>query len=295
MSNTGGVERVDVFSVKGGVGKTTASVLLARAQAERSKKPVLLIDADLTGTCLGDLLAPNISGDWNEVTNLAHLICGPPETLDEALVRAELPVYALAPDPHSPPADYHISRLAEFSNQVLYCPSHGNSTRPRVVDLRVLQALAGHETAGGWVRLVIKEVIAATCLVAGPLGGVIVDHSPGLAALQSAMLDDILAAPHSRRALFVTSCDRVDLKMTSALIEHRYGDLRACSTFLVNRAREQWREQEHVKEELSKLWLSTGIALSYCDTLRAAYESSNRFISSNVDELERVRKAVFGD
>lgn len=294
MSDAGGVERVDVFSVKGGVGKTTVSVLLARAQAESSKKPVLLIDADLTGTCLGDLIAPNIPGDWNEILNLAHLICDPPETLEDALVPSRLPVYAIPDEPHLPPLEHQVSALSDYSKQVLYCPSHGNSTSPRVVDTRVLQALAGHETAGGWVRLVIEKVIEATRKVTGALGGVIVDHSPGLAALQSATLDDITTSG-SRRALFVTSCDRVDLKMTSAMVEHRYNNLRNCATFLINRVRQNWRDQEHVKEVLSKPWLTSGLPLLYCDDLRTAYENSSRFTSKNLEEIERVRKATFGD
>lgn len=294
MSDAGGVERVDVFSVKGGVGKTTVSVLLARAQAAHSKKPVLLIDADLTGTCLGDLVAPNIPGDWNEILNLAHLICDPPETLDDAIVPSKLPVYAIPEEPHLPPLERHVSALRDYSKQVLYCPSHGNSTSPRVVDTKVLHALAGHETAGGWVRLVIEKVIKATQEVAGTLGGVVVDHSPGLAALQSATLDDITSSG-SRRALFVTSCDRVDLKMTSAMVEHRYNSLQNSSTFLINRVRQQWRDQEHVKEVLSKPWLNNGLSLLYCDDLRAAYENSSRFTSKNLEEIERVRKEIFGD
>lgn len=294
MNDAGGVERVDVFSVKGGVGKTTVSVLLARAQAAHSKKPVLLIDADLTGTCLGDLVAPNISGDWNEVPNLAHLICDPPETLDDALIPSELPVYAIPEEPQSQPLEHQVSLLRDYAKRVLYCPSHGNSTSPRVIDTRVLQALAGHETAGGWVRLVIEKVIKATRKITGTLGGVVVDHSPGLAALQSATLEDITTSG-SRRALFVTSCDRVDLKMTSAMVEHRYSSLQPCSTFLINRVRQQWRNQEHVKEVLSKPWLNSGLSLLYCDDLRAAYENSSRFTSKNLAEIELVRKALFGD
>jgi cellulose biosynthesis protein BcsQ len=75
--------RLDVMSLKGGVGKTTLAYALAWAQATRSRRPVLLIDADLTGTCLGDLLDPVVA--WHLEANLAHLLCEPPDTLPEQL------------------------------------------------------------------------------------------------------------------------------------------------------------------------------------------------------------------
>jgi CobQ/CobB/MinD/ParA nucleotide binding domain len=290
----GCVERVDVFSVKGGVGKTTMSVLLARAQAEHSKKPVLLIDADLTGTCLGHLLAPNIRGDWNEVLNLAHLICDPPETLDEMLGKDTLPVYSLPSQHDADPREHRVASVERFENQVLYCPSHGSSTGPRVVDQKVLQALAGHETAGGWVRLVIQKVIQATREVAGELGGVIVDHSPGMAALQAATLEDIAAARTKRRALFVTTCDRVDLKMTNAMVAHLQADVTESSVFVINRVRGDWREQTHVKEEFGTGWVKRASPQSFSADLQKAYEQSARFASGDQGQLEDLRRAVFG-
>lgn len=295
MTAPGGVARVDVFSVKGGVGKTTVSVALARAQAAHRKKPVLLIDADLTGTCLGHLLAPAITKDWNEVHNLAHLICDPPETLDDALVKDKLPVYRL-PDQHTAdPLKHHVSRVTSFADQVLYCPSHGNSTAPSFVDPRVLQALAGHETAGGWVRLVIDKVIKATTAVVGELGGVIVDHSPGMAALQAATLEDIGAAPGVRRALFVTTSDRVDLKMTNATVGHLARSIMDCSLFVINRARSQWRQQAHVTTELNMPWVTNAQELEYSERLREAYEKSDALPLTELRQLAALRTAVFGD
>jgi len=44
-------------SVKGGVGKSTLAVLAARGLATRETHPVVLIDMDLTGTSLADVLA----------------------------------------------------------------------------------------------------------------------------------------------------------------------------------------------------------------------------------------------
>ena len=295
MTAPGGVARVDVFSVKGGVGKTTVSVVLARAQAAHSKKPVLLVDADLTGTCLGHLLGPAIRGDWNEVHNLAHLICDPPETLEEALVKDRLPVYRLPEQHTADPKDHHVSRVESFASQVLYCPSHGNSTAPSFVDPKVLQALAGHETAGGWVRLVIEKVIESTAGVAGELGGVIVDHSPGMAALQTATLQDISAAPSARRALFVTTSDRVDLKMTNATVGHLDQQVLGRSVFLVNRARGRWREQAHVKSEFDTSWVTSARELEYSERLREAYEKSEALPLAELSQLSSLRKAVFGD
>ncbi|MBK7534648.1 MAG: P-loop NTPase [Myxococcales bacterium] len=297
MTTLGGVARVDVFSVKGGVGKTTVSVALAHAQAAHSKKPVLLVDADLTGTCLGHLLAPAINGDWNQVHNLAHLICDPPETLDDALVRDRIPVYRLPSQHNADPKHHHVSRVENFAGQVLYCPSHGNSTAPNFVDPRVLQALVGHETAGGWVRLVIKKIIKATADVAGELGGVIVDHSPGMAALQTATLEDIGEAPGVRRALFVTTSDRVDLKMTSATVGHLKEELRGPSLFLVNRARSQWRELPHTckKSEFDTPWVNGAHELEYSEALRKAYEKSDALPLAELRQLSALRTAVFGD
>ena len=298
MTTSGGVARVDVFSVKGGVGKTTVSVALAHAQAAHRKKPVLLIDYDLTGTCLGHLLGPAINGDWNQVHNLAHLICDPPETLDDALVRDRIPVYRLPSqqDQHTAdPLKHQVSLVDSFAGQVLYCPSHGNSTEPTFVDPRVLQALAGHETAGGWIRLVIQKVIDATREVVVELGGVIVDHSPGMAALQKATLEDIGEKPDQRRALFVTTSDRVDLKMTNATVGHLEPQILDRSLFVVNRARADWRKQKHVEDEIDTKWVKSARELEYSEALREAYEKSDALPLAGLHRLSALRTAVFGD
>ena len=55
-------------STKGGVGKSTLAVTLARLLANHYAKPVLIVDCDLTGTSLADglgLLAPQVAG-WND-------------------------------------------------------------------------------------------------------------------------------------------------------------------------------------------------------------------------------------
>lgn len=288
MTDPGGVARVDVFSVKGGVGKTTVSVLLARAQAEHTKQPVLLIDADLTGTCLGHLLGPAITGDWNETHNLAHLVCDPPETLDEALTKDRLPVYRDA-GADAKPKEHHVSKLSSFQSTVLYCPSHGGSSKP-AVDAQVLQALIGHETAGGWVSLVIERVIEATQQITGPLGGVIVDHSPGMAALQSLAFEQIGRAGGRRRALFVTTTDRVDLKMTNVALGHQALEH---ATVVFNRTGNGWKSEPQVAEFVGKGWFTAGHSLQYSEKLRLAYAQSQRFVSEDSAELERLRAAVF--
>ncbi len=78
-------KRLDVFSLKGGVGKTTVSVFLARTLAHAAAAPVLLVDLDLTGTCVGDLLENWAFPTWPVNPNLVDLVCGRPELLPEAL------------------------------------------------------------------------------------------------------------------------------------------------------------------------------------------------------------------
>ncbi len=162
----------DVLSLKGGVGKTTISWLLARALANRHpKRPVLLIDADLLGTCIGDHLLTD-RGSWSGQFNLTHLLMAPPEELEEQVITGELPIY-LVP-----------------ASRVWVCPSHAwaGSVAPwPAVDSHLIGALAAHETAGDWVHTVLDAVrrgLAKKEGVAPEDCFVVVDHSPGMAAVQ---------------------------------------------------------------------------------------------------------------
>src|SRR5579871_3355334 len=203
--------RVDVFSAKGGVGKTTVAFRMAKAFA--SKRPALMIDADLAGTCLGDLLEPDVN--WRKEGNLVQLVCGRPEDLPD-----EKPyVYQLRPSPSNKiprPVDKRV-----IGPKVLFCPSHAESQvrigrKKGPVDHAVLQAFVSHESAGGWVGHVIEEVIKktqTTVNAAGGLAAVVVDHGPGTGALQWAEMHAIEEAAKKkaiqRRAVFITSRDLV--------------------------------------------------------------------------------------
>ncbi len=254
------MKRIDVFSAKGGVGKTTVAFRLARKWAEESKRPVLLVDADLSGTCLGDLLEWEVDRGWHEHRNLIHLVCGLPEDLPEELGFDRIPVYELrlAPD-GSPPQ--HV-RPGAAGATVLFCPSHAETHFPvpggmEPVDLAVLQALLGHESAGGWVGHVIEQVIDATSKgIKGGLAGTVVDHGPGIGALQWSQMGKIEAelekgrrasGPSQRQALFVASRDQVDLAAARAIDDrlgpgrpHPMGHLRTNGLWALNRLPAAW-------------------------------------------------------
>lgn len=254
--------RFDVFSLKGGVGKTSVAVMLAKAIASDTKM-VLLIDADLTGSCMGDLLERELG--WSSAPDLTGLITGEPELLAESLYATKLPVYAWMRS-HDPGCMGHYSTkwmnrrwqeksrysgVAAQLSGVLFCPSacvHGEGIRSH----RVINALLAHESAGGWIQTVIDEVIDATnqCLKkAGnvELAAVIVDHGPGFGALQCASLDriDTPPVPESkdawlRRGIIVGSPDHVDLQSLQ-MFEATRGQWRGASrfTWLINRENEQ--------------------------------------------------------
>lgn len=254
--------RVDVFSAKGGVGKTTVAYRLARKWSETSEQPVLIVDADLSGTCLGDLVEPTTKEGWHTVQNLIHLVCGRPEELPSLVKPNELPVYELRPVPDDTPKRVSASVSGA---QVVFCPSHtetylsvpGIHGETSPVDLAVLQALLGHESAGGWVGHVIESVIAATHkLIPGGLAGVVVDHGPGIGGLQwSQMVAIDIELQRAikenelplRRALFVTSRDMVDLAAARTIDDRlkrnrqrKMGLLSANCTWVVNRLPSEW-------------------------------------------------------
>lgn len=209
------IPRVDVFSAKGGVGKTTLSILLARARVAPGRS-VLLVDADLTGTCLGDVLAPGF--DWENAPTLTHLVAGAPEALPDMGPLDRLPVYRLPT-----PADRDVRDLRPSAGvpggRLLFCPSVAEAMDDgRPLDPSLVHALLAHESAGGWVHHVIGQVIEETRRRVPDLGAVVVDHGPGLGPFQWATLHRILRegapAPGARRwwwALLVTSRDKVDL------------------------------------------------------------------------------------
>jgi hypothetical protein len=79
--------------VKGGVGKSTLSVLTACALAQRNQAPVTLIDMDLTGTSLADVL-PLRAPLWpdagpSDVLNLLNPPSGGFHSLEETRTRIE--------------------------------------------------------------------------------------------------------------------------------------------------------------------------------------------------------------
>ncbi len=278
--------RLDVMSLKGGVGKTTLAYAVAWAQATRSQRPVLLIDADLTGTCLGDLLDPVVA--WHLEANLAHLLCEPPDTLPEQLAPECLPVYV--------PGRAGGERDGERATKppgaaVVFCPSHAYSTQPTRVDRAVLEALIGQETAGAWVRHVLDRLITATHQTLGPLGGVVVDHSPGLAALQSAVLGDIAQHPAGRMVAMITTCDRVDLAMCKAASTTHRDEL-SKAAWIVNRAPADWDPTCHARENIAADWHTRAHRVPHLDAVQTAYRSSA--LTAGLLDLASLCEPLFG-
>lgn len=292
--------RVDVFSLKGGVGKTTLSILLARAQKDLSNKSVLIVDADLTGSCIGDLLEFWATPLWPTQANLSHLVCGPPETLDDLMDRS-LPVYVHR---MAPPVNGDLSprRLAAGSKkaELLFCPSHaestpgaGKKTLPEV-RRRVLQALVAHENAGGFVGHVIDRLIERVGEVT-ELGGVIVDHGPGLAALQSATLTRHRGQDDCR-SLFVTSRDAVDLAMIHEFEKKMDLADRDSTFWVVNRTPAGGKGNIDSRFHRKLSWFQSAFTFLEDDQLSEAYANAGQLTptSPNIGPLEELRAALFG-
>src|SRR5262245_37728350 len=141
--------RVDVFSVSGGVGKTLLAIRLAQLQAKHKNAPVLLMDADVAGPCIGEILESWASPPWDSSDNLLHLISGRPEYLPERLRPAKLPVYRLRderPASAKEQAPLLVTRPIGRQPAIVFCPSHPHSTSPRI-EPAVVHALLGHESA----------------------------------------------------------------------------------------------------------------------------------------------------
>lgn len=309
-----GFRRVEVFSASGGVGKTLLAIRLAELQAKRTDAPVLLVDADVSGPCLGDLLESWVSPPWDSTDTLIHLICGRPEYLPELLRPGKLPVYRLR---ESCPAAIEARRPAAVTaavrgGAVLFCPSHARNPR---VDKVVLNALLGHESAGGWIGYVIEQVIRATSrLMNGRLGGVVVDHSGTMGALQEAALlacaEPDGAADGDRRALIVTTSGTSALAAARDLAGHLAvlspeirrrsrdaADLTERIVWVVNRLKPSeadWKEDIKKRFPRNDAWLERALPVRSDDALAEAPKGANlnRSAASD-DDFEEVRKAIF--
>jgi hypothetical protein len=224
------MKRIDIFSQKGGVGKTSLAILMAKHFVSSSH--VLIVDADLTGSCLGDAIAPHVVKPWEEIDGLSQLICDAPETLVDAVKSP--PVYRFDPRRLTEDATKLRIQTAPEENSIVFCPSHLYADDHKHAN--VLRALAAHESSGNWVRHVIQSVINATIKILGDNLVVIVDHSPGMAALQQACIDEIRAnaiqhakdeitTPNDRVALMVTSADMADINICVNFLEKENKEL----------------------------------------------------------------------
>lgn len=89
------LECYSVHSVKGGVGKSTVATLIAIHRARETNERVFLIDMDLTGTSLGDVL-PICAPRWTSLPEERSDFLGPPtdrwdraETMRQIELRGE--------------------------------------------------------------------------------------------------------------------------------------------------------------------------------------------------------------
>jgi hypothetical protein len=121
---SGSLRCYSFHSVKGGVGKSTLSVLTALGLAQRGDRPVTLVDMDLTGTSLADVL-PLEAPAWEGQEAAAPLeLLKPPTSFHSyedtcALMeeRDELARYVSERDPDS--AEARAARGVSFLNDFL--------------------------------------------------------------------------------------------------------------------------------------------------------------------------------
>jgi hypothetical protein len=189
--------------------------------------------------------------------NLNHLLCTTaPERLVD-LLRDELPVYIYEPQ-EKPGQPVQPLKEPVAGGELLFCPSHAYATEPSEIPLAVLHALLGHESAGAWVQHVMDKLIQETQGLAKTLGAVIVDHGPGIGALQDALLRSLSREEKGdirRRALVVTSRDGVDLAATDRFEQsHLDPKQRQRVVWAINRVErhegKDWRQS--VKQRLSE-------------------------------------------
>lgn len=297
--------RVDVLSTMGGVGKTLLALRLAHAQAQRSGRPVLLVDADLTGPCLGDVVEAAVN--WENAADLVRLICGRPELLPEELDRDHLPVYVQR---EHVPADLQPERASPSAGPgaLLFCPSVAPSADITRVHPEVIHALLGNESAGGWVGYVIEQVIDATERMLGrtgsdaKLGGTIVDHGASMGPLQWATLagcnDD-----EDRRLLFVSTADMVDLTAVVQLdraIEKLFPKIGARRRWVINRVDRDHDWKASVRSRITDMsdperWLHDALPVFKDQAAAGAYAKGTLQPGQDGDaaQTEAVRAALF--
>jgi hypothetical protein len=165
--------------------------------------------------------------------------------------------------------------------------------------LAVLQALLTHETAGHWIEHVLDNLIQTTCKIVPHLRSVIVDHGPGLAAVQRCALDAILEnkKPPNARGLIVTTPDYVDLK---AVAQH-FASLAATAGpppplhWLINRVPASWTTPSFLASEV---WFNTSIKMNDDPKIREGNQNSTLPTVAIDDRIKgpisTLRKNIFG-
>lgn len=178
-----------IHSQKGGVGKTSIAVAIAGFAAIFHKKKALIIDADMTGVSLYDVVGWS---DGKSPRYLNEILLAPPRRY-EAIFNKHV-------DSDDSLSNY-FHNIPECEN-IKYIPAS-----PCMTDITCIVPLISQEDFHRFFRYKLEDIIAAA--IKYQFEVIIIDNSPGLFGISKSTLEISLKEVESR-AIIVTSTDPPD-------------------------------------------------------------------------------------
>lgn len=178
-----------IHSQKGGVGKTSVAIAIAGFAAIFLEKKVLIIDADMTGVSLYDVVG------WSggkDPRYLNEILLAPPRRYEAILNKRG----DSGDDLHN-----YFHNVSECEN-IKYIPAS-----PCIADIACLVPLMSQEDLHRFFRYRLEDIIDAA--IENQFEIIIIDNSPGLFGISKSTLEIDLKKVKSQ-AIIVTSTDPPD-------------------------------------------------------------------------------------
>lgn len=261
------VKIVTIHSQKGGVGKTSLALAKAGWFNLKEGKKTLIIDGDITGTSLFDVLGAGTSKRF----------------LNDLLLADPMLFHEYQQSPQKAQADFCV--LVEDTN-IYYIPSSSS-----LADVRTIVPLISQEDKLHFFQSRMEDIIQI--FVNEGFEAIILDNPPGLFGMSQATLSLAMVAPdivYEKCPIFMASADRADYRALflslTAILEQRCDNVSILFNRLpLGRYRDPAFKLQEIMNDLKKF---QGVDKVLLDKVKVATLASDFDISQIILTIKKI-------